>query len=123
MTGKRMRKSYKSYLKQRKALEKKNIALADKMTYKEYKEIYKDFKDAGESTNNFARTMARDDMRVTRSQAKEIFTKMDKDIKTEFNIQSTKQLRANPNIHMIITMMFDNGLIDDRDEFEKSLGY
>lgn len=123
MTGKRMRKSYKSYLKQRKALEKKNIALADKMTYKEYKEIYKYAKEAGESTNNFARTMARDDMRVTRSQAKEIFTKMDKDIKTEFNIQSTKQLRANPNIHMIITMMFDNGLIDDRDEFEKSLGY
>lgn len=123
MTGKRMRKSYKSYLKQRKELEKKNIALADKMTYKEYKEIYKDFKDAGESTNNFARTMARDDMRVTRSQAKEIFTRMDQDIKTEFDIQSTKQLRGNPNIHMIITMMFDNGLIDDRDEFEKSLGY
>lgn len=123
MTGKRMRKSYKSYLKRRKELEKKNIALADKMTYKEYKETYKYAKEAGESTNNFARTMAYDDMRVTRGQAKEIFARMDKDIKNEFDIKSIRQLRSSSDIHMIITMMFENGLIDDRNEFEQSLGY
>lgn len=123
MTGKRMRKSYKSYLKRRKELEEKNIALADKMTYKEYKETYEYAKEAGESTNNFARNMANDDMRVTRGQAKEIFARMDQDIKNEFDIESIKQLRGSPNIHMIITSMFENGLIEDRDEFEKSLGY
>ena len=121
--NKRMRKSYKAYLAQRKKLQEKKIALADKMTYKEYKAIHEGFKETGLDTNNFARTMARDDMRVDRSQAREIYNKMDKEAKKTYNIYSIKALRGSNDIHGIITYMFNNGLIDDREDFEASLGY
>ena len=121
--NKRMRRSYNAYLAQRKKLREKHIALADKMTYTEYKEIYAGAKEAGIETNNFARTMARDDMRVTRSQAREIYKQMDQETKDKYNIHSLKAMRGTNEVHGIITYMFDNGMIDDRDEFEKSLGY
>ena len=121
--SKRMRKSYDAYLRQRKRLKKKQIALADKMTYKEYKEIYTNAKETGFNTNNFARTMAHDDMIVTRDQAREIYKQMDKETKKKFNITNIKELRGSSDVHGIITHMFDMGLIPDRDEFEKSLGY
>ena len=119
---KRLDKSYEAYLRKRQVLKDKGIALADKMSKKEYRDTYKNFKEAGMS-NNFARTMAYDDMRIDRNQAREIYKQMDEVVKNKFNINSVKELRGAPNVHGIISYMFDAGLIDDRDDFEKSLGY
>lgn len=119
---KRLDKSYKAYLKKRKELKSKGFALIDKLSRYEYGELYLDAKDAGLS-NNFARTMAYDDLHIKGSQSREIFRQMDYGIKEKYGIWSAKELRGADDIHAIITDMFDSGLIDNRDEFEKSLGY
>lgn len=119
---KRLEKSYESYLKKRKAFEDKGYALADKSSRRQYESDYYDAKAAGMS-NNFARQMAYDDLRVTQSQSREIYRSMNVDIRNKYNINSFRELRGAPNVHDIITSMFEAGLIADRGDFEKSLGY
>ena len=120
--SKRLENSYKAYLRKREEFMRKGYALADAVSRKQYESDYEDAKNAGMS-NNFARQMAYDDLRVTSRQSREIFRSMDEYLRNEYDIHSAKALRAAPDVHVIITSMFDLGLIEDRDEFERSLGY
>lgn len=120
--SKRLEKSYQVYERKRKEFIRKGYALADKVSRREYEDLYLDAKDAGMS-NNFARRMAYDDLRLTQFRAKELYKQMNTDVRAEYDIHSIKELRGREDVHEIITYMFDMGMIPDREEFEKSLGY
>lgn len=118
------RSSYESYLAHRREWKDKGYAMADALTEEEYKEIFTNAKEAGAS-RNFARSMAADDRRVTFRQSIELnkIVKNSDVVKEKFGITDAASIRSSTKAHDIITELYNLGLIDDRAEFEKSLGY
>lgn len=118
------RRSYDAYKRNREKWIFKGYAMAEVMTEEKYKEVLKTAQETGIS-KNFARSMAADDRRVTFRQSIELnkIVKNSDVIKEKFGITNASSIRSSSKIHDIITELYSLELIDDREEFEKSLGY
>ena len=119
------RRSYDAYKRNREKWIFKGYALADALTEEEYKEDLKTAQEAGIS-KNFARSMAHDDIGITYSRARKLMSHINENevLKEEFKDFNVTTLTSNSmRAHDVISKMYSLGLIDDRAEFEKSLGY
>ena len=123
-------KSYQSYRDMHDAYKDKGYFIAKPLSKREYKNTYKNALSLHKDTRNWARQMANDDLAITRSRAKEVYRRLGDslegiEIKKDWGIRNAKELLYKPGstLHEIIGAMFDDGLITDREEFNKSLGY
>lgn len=120
----RLDRSYAAYIKNRRKWEDKGYFMAEPISRKDYKYYYEDAKNRG--MKNFARTLAHDDIGITYSRARKLMSHINENevLKEKFKDFNVTTLTSNSmRAHDVISEMYSLGLIENREDFEKSLGY
>lgn len=120
----RLDRSYAAYIKNRRKWEDKGYFMAEPISRKDYKYYYEDGKNRG--MKNIARTLAHDDIGITYSRARKLMSHINENevLKEKFKDFNVTTLTSNSmRAHDVISEMYSLGLIENREDFEKSLGY